>query len=147
MDIPSSIHIENDLLFEQVLSYLQQGKGVFIPIKGKSMRPFLREGDKVLLESVDHKALSRGMIVLAKMDGKWLLHRVVRLGQSHVSLTGDANVAIHEAVAYSDIKAIAIALKREGKEYNLNDKWRLFVGLVWYRMRPIRRVTTKIFNK
>lgn len=145
MVTPNSIHIENDLLFEQVLSYLRQGKGVFIPIKGGSMRPFLREGDKVLLKSIDPNALSRGMIVLAKMDGKWLLHRVVRLGEGHVSLAGDANVAIHETIVYSDIKAVATALQRDNKEYNLNDKWRWYLGLAWYRMRTIRRVIKKLF--
>jgi|SRR5690606_27895814 len=144
MVTPNSIHIENNLLFEQVLSYLQQGKGVFIPIKGGSMRPFLREGDKVLLKSIDPNALSRGMIVLAKMDGRWLLHRVVRMDQKIVSLAGDANVAIHEMVAYSDIMAVATTLKRAGKEYNLNDKWRLCLGMVWYWMRPIRRVIRKL---
>jgi|SRR5690606_6430421 len=145
MDTANSIHIANELLFEQVLDYLQQGKGVLIPIKGGSMRPFLKEGDKVLLKSIGPKFLSRGMIVLAKTNGKWLLHRIVRIDRTGISLAGDANVAIHEVVSHSDIRAVVSILKRDGREYNLNNKWMWCLGVAWYRTRPVRRFIRSCF--
>src|SRR5690606_41585763 len=98
MDTANSIHIANELLFEQVLDYLQQGKGVLIPIKGGSMRPCLKEGDIVLLKSIGSKFLSRGMIVLSQTNGKWLLHRIVRIDQTGIALAADVNVIIHKEV-------------------------------------------------
>lgn len=142
----NSIHIANELLFEQVTEYLREGKDVTIRVKGNSMRPFLREGDKVLLMPSEGVTLSKGMIVLAKTQEAWVLHRVVQLNQQTVCLAGDANLAVHELIDYEDILAIVKSSYRGYNIVKLNNKWKYMLGLLWYQMRPFRRLMKKVFN-
>src|SRR5690606_4529737 len=99
------IIVPNKFLFEQVLEYLKQGKQVTIPVKGRSMRPFLKEGDRVSLKPFDRKDLTKGIIVLAKVDDQMILHRVVRYNKETIWLAGDGNLVQHELVDYAAVKA------------------------------------------
>lgn len=139
------ITIPNKLLFEQVLSYIKQGKYVTIRVKGSSMLPFLKEGNRVSLKSFHAGDLTKGIIVLANVHGQMILHRVVRFDKTKIYLAGDGNVAKHEAVNYGDVIATALSVYRGETEVKLNQRrWR-YLGQIWYWMRPIRRLARKLF--
>ena len=68
--------IDNDELFGRVVELLQEGREVTIPSKGFSMLPFIRgERDLVVLERADE--IKPGDIVLFRLDGRYILHRVM----------------------------------------------------------------------
>lgn len=146
MERANRIHIANELLFGQVTEYLRQGKDVTIRIKGNSMQPFLKEGDKVLMTPSEGMTLSKGMIVLAKTQEAWILHRVVQINQHTVRLAGDANLAVHEFIDHQLVLAVAKYLYNGNSTIDLNNKWRWKLGLFWYQMRPVRRLIKKVFN-
>lgn len=146
MDPAKSITVPNELLFEYALEYLKQGKCIVITVKGESMRPFLREGNKVTLKPIGGKSLSKGMIVLARHEGKMLLHRVVKLDHTNIWLAGDDNLFLRERVIYSDVVAIAERLYSTGREMNLNRKYKRILGLIWYKARLFRRVVGKFLK-
>lgn len=139
------ITIPNQLLFEQVLSYIKQGKYVTIPVKGTSMLPFLKEGNRVSLKSFHAGNLTKGIIVLANVNGQMILHRVVRYDNTRIYLAGDGNVANHEVVGYGDVVAMAFCAYRGKTEVKLDQRWWRYLGRIWYWIRPIRRVARKLF--
>lgn len=71
--------IPNDLFFEQVKERLNAGQKVKIPVAGKSMEPFLQNGDLVVLKKFEEKDLINGKIVLAYFNNAYVLHRVVKI--------------------------------------------------------------------
>lgn len=137
------IIVPNKFLFEQVLEYLKQGKQVTIPVKGRSMKPFLKEGDRVSLKSFDRKDLTKGIIVLAKVDDQMILHRAVRYNKETIWLAGDGNLVQHELVDYTAVKAIAVNLYRDDAEIAINQRWRCVLGQIWYWIRPFRKIIMK----
>ena len=142
----NEIILPNVLLFEQVLEFIQQGKSVIIAVKGGSMHPFLREGERVLLSPCNKIALRRGCIVLARKNDKVLLHRVVKINKKSVWLAGDANLVQHEVVELKDIIAIVDTLFREERDLKLTNRFRKGFGMLWYWARPVRRIVIKLFK-
>ena len=138
------ITVPNKLLFARVLEYIQQGKNVTIRVKGGSMKPFLRDGDRVLLKSFERRELTRGIIVLAKTDDSMVLHRVVRYDSQTIWLAGDDNLVQHEIVNCTDVIATAVRLYRADREVKLDKRWRYITGQIWYWLRPFRRIARKL---
>ncbi|ULT28290.1 S24/S26 family peptidase [Sphingobacterium sp. E70] len=69
--------ISNVLYFAEVQRMLDDGKEVRIRIKGGSMRPFIHDGDSVILQTYYGEPLQLGSNVLAKHEGKYVFHRYV----------------------------------------------------------------------
>lgn len=134
--------ITNELYFEEVQRLLREGKEVCIRIKGNSMLPFIKNGDRVLLEAYRGTPLPSGANILAKHEGKFVFHRYVGKKNGNIVLAGDGNIALHEYVTSSDI--IAIATKHYSGDSDLakdiSSTWPRFRGMSWYRLRILRRV-------
>ncbi len=145
MQQKDKITVPNKLLFEQVLDYIGKGKHVTIRVKGNSMWPFLGEGDSVLLKPFELKELSKGVIVLAKMNGQMLLHRVVKYDKTTIWLAGDHNLVLRELVNYADVVATVIGLYHGEVTVKFNQRWRRNMGQAWYLARPFRRVLKKFY--
>ena len=66
-----------------------EGKTVTLPLRGRSMRPFLEDGrDKALLTAT--KDIKIGDAVLAEISkGHFVLHRIVDIDGDQVTLRGD----------------------------------------------------------
>ena len=140
------VTLPNKLVLETLLEQLQQGRKVTIPMKGRSMQPFLRPGDRVTLRPFELRELRRGMIILARQDTQMLLHRVLRFDERQCWLAGDNNLVQQEAVAVADVLAIAVKINRAGQIWYLDEPWRYQLGLAWYKARPLRRVLKKLFD-
>lgn len=138
------ITVPNVVLFEHVLEFLKADKSVIIAVKGRSMRPFLNEGERVVLHRFRKEELRKGSIVLAKEGQAMLLHRVVKITDKKICLAGDGNLVQHEQVNLNDVLAIATHVQRDKKDSMLNSSWSRIVGLFWYWIRPLRRVVKKI---
>jgi len=138
--------IANRDLFRQVISLLEEGKRVSIPVKGRSMQPFIREGDRVVLKPVRRRDISHGTVVLARVAGSVVLHRVVRYNRNELWLAGDANLSQHEHIAFGDVLATAVTRTRDDRSTGLNWPCKRIVGMLWYFLRPARRMKMKIFK-
>ena len=116
------------------------GKTVTLPLRGRSMRPFLEDGrDKALLiADSDYKV---GDAVLAEISkGHFVLHRIIRIEGDRVTLRGDGNLNI-EQCHLADVKAKAIGFYRKGRntlDSTSGAKWRTY-SWIWTRLYPIRR--------
>lgn len=138
--------ISNELYFAEVQRMLDEGKEVRIRIKGGSMRPFIDDGDSVLLQAYRGESLRLGSNVLAKHEGKYVFHRYVGKKNAQIVLAGDGNLVLQEYISRPDIIAIASIHfpQNSALEINLNRSWARLRGLGWYRIRLIRRVIAKL---
>ncbi|WP_104384618.1 S24 family peptidase [Sphingobacterium sp. HMA12] len=138
--------ISNELYFTEVQHMLNEGKEIRIRIKGDSMRPFIQDGDSVLLLAYRGGALQPGSNLLARHQGKYVFHRYVGRKKGQVVLAGDGNLVLREYINPADIIAVALVHfpQNSAKEINLNHSWARFRGLAWYHIRLLRRVVVKL---
>lgn len=135
-----TVQMPNDVFLPFVVEQLKGGHTVTLPLRGRSMRPFLEDGrDKALLESCNEPRV--GDAVLAEISqGHFVLHRIIRIKGQNVTLRGDGNLS-EEYCLLSDIRAKAVGFYRKGREeidYSNGRKWRIY-SWWWTRLFPIRR--------
>lgn len=138
--------ITNELYFEEVQRLLDQGKEVCIRIKGNSMLPFIKSGDRVLLVAYRNTPLLMGSNVLAKHEGKFIFHRYVGKKNGNIVLAGDGNLVLCEYIASSHILAIATKHYAGDNKIgtDINNTWTRLKGMIWYRIRILRRIITSL---
>ncbi|MEH6305842.1 S24 family peptidase [Olivibacter sp. CPCC 100613] len=138
--------ISNELYFTEVQCMLDDGKEVRIRIKGNSMRPFIQDGDTVLLSAYQGGTLQLGSNVLARHQRKYVFHRYVGKKNGQIVLAGDGNLVLREYINPTAIIAVALVHfpQNSAKEINLNHSHARFRGLIWYHIRLIRRIIAKL---
>ncbi len=134
--------LPNEEFLPFVISELQsvEGKTVTLPLRGRSMRPFLEDNrDKAILTITPD--INTGDAVLAEISkGHFVLHRIVAIDGNHITLRGDGNLN-DEHCTFSDIRAKAIGFYRKGRnkaDMTEGYKWRIY-SWIWTRLFPIRR--------
>ena len=75
--------------FARVPGELLAGRPVIVPVDGASMRPLLRSGDYVLVDPTLEPRI--GAIVLALVEGTFVMHRVVARSGAAWTLCGDSS--------------------------------------------------------
>ena len=132
--------MSNDVFLPQVVALLHEGHTATLPLRGRSMRPFLEDGrDKALLKLADTPRV--GDAVLAEIAaGHFVLHRIIKIEGQAVTLRGDGNLS-DEHCRLEDIRAKAIGFYRKGREKldsTEGRKWRIY-SWWWTRLYPLRR--------
>jgi len=64
---------------EVMSAVLESGNRVRFTATGDSMHPFIRSGQRLVVEGVDASALRRGDVVLARLERGLTAHRIVRI--------------------------------------------------------------------
>ena len=138
--------ISNEDYFAEVQRMLDQGKEVRIRIKGGSMRPFIEDGDTVVLQAYQGEPLALGSNVLAKDRDKYLFHRFVGKKNGQFVLAGDGNLVLREYVDKAAIVAIASMHYRKDslKGKAIDSIGARLGGLAWYHIRLLRRIIAKL---
>lgn len=136
-----TIQMRNDVLLPFVVEQLNAGHTATLPLRGRSMRPFLEDGrDKALLQAVDVPQV--GDAVLAELlPGHFVLHRIISIDGEKVTLRGDGNLSSDPTCTLADIRAKAIGFYRKGRttlDNTSGRKWRIY-SWWWTRLFPIRR--------
>lgn len=134
--------LPNEEFLPFVISELQsvEGKTVTLPLRGRSMRPFLEDNrDKAILTITPD--INTGDAVLAEISkGHFVLHRIVAIDGNLITLRGDGNLNV-EHCTLSDIRAKAIGFYRKGRnkaDMTEGYKWKIY-SWIWTRVFPIRR--------
>lgn len=141
-----SIKFSNEILLGSIVDLVKLGKKVKMNISGSSMQPFLYDGDMLILGKVKLKDIKLGDIILGRYGNSYVLHRVIQIKKDCVYIAGDNNLSQIERIEADEIQALA--LKVIGRKGNLNllTKTSRLKGLIWYYLRPFRRVYTKLFK-
>ena len=95
------------------LELLARGESVRVRARGASMRPWVRDGDVVLLRAGAPRV---GDIVLLRLGDFGLIHRVVaRRRDGRLCVAGDALPRSDGWFHADDILAVAVAVERGGR--------------------------------
>lgn len=115
---------------------LESGRAFAFNARGRSMEPFLREGEAVTL--MKRARYAPGDIVLARTrpEGEIVLHYIYGEIGDHYLLMGSANLARVERCAKSDV-AGAVASPRISPA----------ILRLWHRLLPMRRYIMWIYRK
>ena len=107
----------NDILIPEFERLLKGGHMVeFIP-RGVSMRPFIEGGrDKVILKTCKEPKV--GIIVLARISGTYVLHRIYKIKDEQIILRGDGNLRGQEVCTFEDIIGRVVRMKGRGGNAN-----------------------------
>ncbi|MEG1406074.1 MAG: S26 family signal peptidase [Alistipes sp.] len=101
------MQLANKIFFSQVEAELAKGQEVQLRVKGYSMRPLLRnERATVVLTPYGNEELRRGDIVLFRYNDKHILHRIVQLTPTRITLQGDGNYHQQEHCTTQDVLAV-----------------------------------------
>lgn len=103
----------NDILIPEFERLIKLGHMVEFAPKGVSMRPFIEgERDKVILAKCPEVKV--GIVVLAKINDTYVLHRVYKINGKKIILRGDGNLVGYEVCKESDIIGRVVQIKKKG---------------------------------
>lgn len=141
-----SLKIPDTDLLQECIRLLDEGKAVLLTARGSSMLPFIRDGEKILLQKA--KTYRRGDIVLARTDdGKTVLHRIISMDggkEGIVTLMGDHNLRKRETCPPDGIKGkVESVTGKRGTRLTSSWKHRSLSSL-WVALLPFRRVLVRI---
>jgi hypothetical protein len=103
--LPANLRIDQQVFSATLLDALARGEAVLLRVHGGSMKPWLREEQKIRVSPVAGRRIRRGDVALFRREnGRMILHRVVRVGrdpQTDLPLygcLGDAEAGMPELV-------------------------------------------------
>ena len=103
----------NEVLIPEFERLIKLGHMVeFVP-KGVSMRPFI-EGNRDRVIIAPCPEVKVGIVVLAKVNDAYVLHRVYEIRGKKIILRGDGNLEGYEVCKEADIIGRVVQLKKKG---------------------------------
>lgn len=137
----TSVQLPNDVLLSGAEAFLNEGRDVVLKTKGNSMLPFIRgDKDSVRLRRPDR--LEVGDIVLVRLPGRYVMHRIISCEGDDFVMMGDGNLVGTERFRRDEVvgKVVAI-IKENGKEVPPGK------GRIWKMLRPVRRYMLAIYRR
>lgn len=125
-------------LMPLIKEYLAEGKTTkFLP-QGISMLPMLRQGiDSVVLCPITGRLKKYDLPLYQRDDGKYILHRVVRAGDTYTCI-GDNQFVLEHGLRHDQMIAIVSGFYRDKKYYSVSDwRYQLYCRF-WHYSRPVR---------
>src|SRR5574344_410664 len=132
--VDKNLQLPNDKFLPIVRQVIQEGHSATIRVKGFSMRPFLETcRDKVILSKPF--GIKTGDAVLAEIEkGHFVLHRIIAINGTHITLMGDGNIQGTEACELSDIAGKVTTFIRKGKPVSVQSRrWRIY-SYLWPKL-------------
>ncbi len=123
-----------------------RGTFSFYP-KGVSMLPMIRQGkDSVTISKLPEKLKKYDIILYKREDGKFILHRLVNMGEAFGFL-GDNQYEIEQGIKREQMIGKAVAFSRGDRKYSANNLIYKTYCFLWYNSRCLRKFYGKIHKK
>ena len=139
--------IEGEELMQLVREQVALGQVIrYLPFRGKSMLPMLREGkDSVELSPLPEKLKKYDLPVYQYPSGKDVMHRVVDVKDGYYVCNGD-NLLQMEKIYPEQLIAIVTAFTRNGKRIEVTDRGYMAYCRFWCAVRPIRHFARRVLR-
>lgn len=133
--------VANEILLEEAATLMAEGREVSFTPLGNSMLPFIRGGkDSVTLKA--NPAVKVGDMALVRLQGRYVLHRVIAVDGERLTLMGDGNLIGTESCTQADVLGTVVSVQRNGRSIPAGN------GLWWRRIpRFIRRYLLAIYRR
>jgi phage repressor protein C with HTH and peptisase S24 domain len=127
------VQVPNSQFFALAKQLLREGKKIEIPVKGGSMRPFLFDGETVVVAPVGvDSPLRKCDIILAETStGQVMMHRIREISPAGIRMKGDGNLYQSELVRPEDVMGRVLSVVRHGKTISLYTPLGLFLARIW----------------
>lgn len=136
---------DNFVEMEFLLDVMRDSGAISLPVQGKSMRPFLKEGRDSVVLIVPNGDYKKGDIVVYKRKNTYVMHRIVSVGQNTVSIMGDNEINPDNGVDKNNIVAVVKEIRRNGKVISNRDfEWKFYSDVY---INPIIRKMILSFHK
>ena len=136
----ANLRIDQPVFAATLLDALARGEAVLLRVHGASMKPWLREEQKIRVLPVAGRRLRRGDVALFRREnGRLLLHRVVQVRrdpQTRLPLygcRGDAEAGLPESVPESALLGVV--------EIGVFRRW------LFLLIEPARRFANRVLSK
>ena len=121
---------------------------------GVSMYPLIRQYKDLLVIKKPNFPCKKYDIVLFKRKDKYVLHRIVEVGEKSYSIAGDNCISIERDVKESQIIGVLKEIIRDGKKIPIDSKkYKIYINLICkifvlrYFLLAARRIKWKIKAK
>ena len=145
--------------FEQIAGELL-GNGNMLRFRahGRSMHPFIQDGDILTINPATAESLANGDIAFyRKATGQLTAHRILgkkKDGNSTIFLIrGDGHIGGPERVTAEQIVGVVIEVERDGANISINSFQKRAAAAIWSKSQSLRWIlnrirlrTTKIFK-
>ena len=140
------IHFED--IEHKIRETLDMGKNFKISPNGSSMLPLIVQGrDHVYIKKPEGRLKKYDIAFFKRDDGKFILHRVVRVKKNSYVMCGDNQVIVEWPVRADQIIGIADEFTHKGKTTKCsNILYRTYAAL-WSILRPYRLFMLKLYRK
>lgn len=144
------------LSFAQMLPYINEqiraGGSVELPVRGRSMRPMLREGkDTVILSGISKPLKTYDIPLYQRADGVYVLHRIISIGNEEYTCMGDNQFTPETGLKEEQMLAVLTAFRRGKRLVKLTSptyrlyRWtwchsRAFCFFIFRAIRKLKRI-------
>jgi ribosomal protein S18 acetylase RimI-like enzyme len=146
------ILLNNSDLLKLSREFLEKGTSIRFQAKGWSMRPFIRDGDFITVSPIENSSIRIGDVVFySTAENNVIVHRIINKygkdGNMNLLIKGDAGFGPPERVNSQDVLGKVVAIKRNGRERNLDTKFYRIIGLFFAGLSPFSQWTYPIGSK
>ena len=126
-----NFRIYNRVASDLVLDSSSPAANLRLEVITGSMAPFLRPGDKVLVQPAQPEALRVGDLIVARRAGEFITHRLVRIGKNEYYTKGDRSRYLDPPLTLDSIIGKVIEIERPGRIVDMQaGYWRLVNALL-----------------
>jgi len=127
-----------EVIMPFIREQLDAGGMVRFSPRGVSMMPMLRQGiDSVTLSPVPERLKKYDLPLYQRDDGKYILHRIVKAGESYTCI-GDNQFVYETDVRHDQMIAVVTSFSRNGREIPVTDSLYRLYCRIWHYSRPVR---------
>ena len=140
-----------DIKLEHYKKELDINPSIRLKAMGNSMWPFIKNGDRVIIERSGFNLVHPGDVVLVDVKGNILCHRIFSKTDDWITTKADALVYLDPPTGKQDLIGRTVAIERKGRLSRIDKRSDRIIGLFISRasfllavlllpLRPIRRV-------
>lgn len=132
----------------------KKGKSVRFEARGWSMRPFIRDGDFIVVGPIENSSIRTGDVVFyLTTENKVIVHRIIKKYKKDkdnritMLIKGDAISSPAEKVEMLNVLGKVVAVERNGRKKRLDTKLYRLTGLLHAGISPFSQWTYPFFSK
>ena len=129
----NEISLSSRALIELIRSTLLKGASFRFQVKGRSMSPFIRDGDIAVISPFRDYSASFGRVAafVRPRSEKLVIHRIIGKNKKYFFLKGDGLFGVDGLIPETSILGVITAIERNGKQVTLGlGPERVIIGLL-----------------
>ena len=129
---------------------VRQGKSFSLRAHGRSMAPFIVDGDTIVVSPLERPARIGDVVLLKESDGRLIVHRIVGRRKGMILTRGDACAAVDSPADHVGIVGKVTAVSGRGYSFHLRKSFGYLISrkndfpfsLLWWG--PLRKAAKMI---